>query len=418
MSKARSNSSYGWVVALASFSILAVSTGTILTFGVFLKPLLNEFGWTRGQTSLAYSLNWIVFGLFSPFVGALSDRINTRSVVLAGGIVYGAGMLLASQTRSLWQLYVFLGFMTGMGMSAFLAPLTAMIMKWAGHRKGLAVGFISSGSGVGSFVIPPLARHLISTSGWQGAFEGLGVVALVVILPAALLLRDMPGEKNRGDAASHSAGIQPKRGGRWKLFHDGPFWHLFSINFLCCASHSIPLLHVVSYATDLGVPNMAAASILSIAGATSVLGRLGMGVVADRMGVRRMLVAALAVQGGMIFWLMGAGAVWTFYVFAVFFGIAYGGVMPLYAVLAREYYGEGVMGTIYGGILLGATLGMALGGFLGGVIFDAAGNYSLAFVLSLVIGAMAVSMAALLRSPKKSQAGIRTAAVPTLSHEL
>lgn len=419
MSKADSNRSYGWVVVLVSFCILAVSTGTILSFGVFLKPLLAEFGWTRGQTSLAYSLNWIVFGLFSPIFGALSDRFNTRAVVLAGGIIYGAGMLLTTQTRALGQLYVFFGVMTGMGMSAFFAPLTAMVMKWAGRRSGLAVGLISSGTGMGTFVLPPVARYLISHSGWEGAFAVLGIVSLAVILPASLLLRDNEPGKDRPKSGldSHPHGMRARKGRPWDILRGGPFWHLFFINFLCCASHSVPLLHVVSYATDMGVPQMVAASILSLAGATSIVGRIGMGAIADRMGVRRMLVAALSMQGGMIFWLLGAQATWTFYTFAVFFGIAYGGVMPLYAVLAREYYHEEVVGSIYGGILLGATLGMALGGFLGGAIFDATGSYSSAYILSLGVGALAVAMAALLRSPTKSPIEIQRTVVPTLTPE-
>jgi MFS family permease len=307
----------------------------------------------------------IAFGLFSPIFGTLSDRLNTQAVVLVGGIIYGAGMLLTAQTRNLWQLYLFFGLMLGVGRSAFLVPLTAMMMKWAGDRKGLAVGFISSGTGVGTFVLPPLTRYLISTSGWQGAFAFLGVVALAVILPTALLLRDTPGGKDLQSPGSHPGKARAGENGRWKFLHGAPFWHLFFINFLCCSSHSIPLLHVMPYATDLGVSKMVAASILSLSGATSIVGRIGIGAISDRMGVKRILVAALALQGVMIFWLLGAQATWTFYVFAVFFGIAYGGVMPLYAVLAREYHGEEVMGSVYGGILLGATLGMALGGSWG-----------------------------------------------------
>ena len=162
---------------------------------------------------------------------------------------------------------------------------------------------------------------------------------------------------------------------------------------------------------------MVAASILSVSGGTSIAGRIGMGAIADRMGVRRMLVAALALQGGMIFWLLGARTAWSFYVFAIFFGIAYGGVMPLYAVLAREHYSEDVMGRIYGGILFGATMGMALGGFLGGVIFDAEGSYALAYILSFVIGVIAVVIAALLKSPTRPRAEIQKTFIPALSHE-
>lgn len=389
--------SYGWVVVALSFCILAVSTGAILTFGVFLKPLLDAFGWTRAEVSLAYSLNWIIFGLCSPIWGALSDRFSTRRVVLLGGIIYGGGMLLTSQVRSLWELYLFFGVLTGVGMSAFYAPLTAMVVRWFTQRKGLAIGLISAGTGVGTFVLPPAVRYLITTSGWQSTFFLLGLVSLVVILPASLLLRDHPpaiapgGNRGLSQVAPNTL--------RTEILGTPSFWGLLSVNFLCCTSHSIPLLHVVAYATDLGIPQMAAASILAVAGASSIGGRIGIGAIADRLGGKRVLIGSLALQGIMIFCLLGARGLWMFYLFAIFFGVAYGGGMPLYAVLTREYFGEVGMATIYGGILLGATLGMALGGFLGGWIFDASGSYVLAYLVSSLIGLLAVLLAGLLRAP-------------------
>ena len=395
---------YGWVVLGASATIICVGMGAMFSLGVFLGPIEQSMQWSRASISTVALLNWVAMGLGSFVWGFLSDRIGARGVAMAGGFLLGLGLVLSSQVQAIWQLYATFGFMVGFAVGAFYAPLTSTATKWFTARRGLAVALVSSGIGIGILTIAPLTRALTSAWDWRVAMLVLGDLAWLVIMPVALLLREQPAEMG-ATAMGGGAAAGPQYTTR-QVVAAPQFWVIAITHFACCAAHSGPIFHMVTHATDQGIGAMAAASVLGISGLASIAGRIGGGVLADRYGAKPTLIAGLALQASMIFLYLFARDLTGFMTLALVFGTAYGGVMPLYALVTREYFGERVMGAAYGGVFLISTLGMGLGSFAGGWVYDGFGSYAWLFGGSFAIGAMAVVMAFTFRQPRVSPAGL------------
>jgi MFS family permease len=390
-------SSYGWVVLGAAFVIITMAIGTLFCLAVFLKPLEDSMGWARSSVGGIALLNWIVMGLGSFVAGYLSDRFGARPVVLGGGVLLGAGLLLSGQVRLLWQFYITFGLLVGFGVSCFYVPLTVTAIRWFEHRRGMAASIVSSGNGLGTLALAPLTRWLINAYDWRAAFVILGELAFLVVIPAAFLLGRAPAA-----AASPSRPGPPPAMTSRALWTSKPFWAIALTHFACCAAHSGPIFHMVSHAIDQGVPALAAAGALGISGLTSIIGRVGTGIVADRFGAKRTLLAGLVFQAASIFLYLFAHDSGTLYALAMIFGVAYGTVMPLYAVVTREYFGERAMGTAYGGVFFISCLGMGLGSYAGGIIHDLLGSYLWLFLGSGAIATMAFVMALTLRPPARA----------------
>jgi len=389
---------YGWIVVAASAAIVCIGMGALFALGVFLEPMADTMGWSRGAISSVALLNWMAMGLGSFVWGSLSDRIGARAVAVAGGVLLGLGLVLSSQAQALWQLAVSFGVMVGFAVGAFYAPLTSTATKWFTARRGLAVALVSSGIGVGILTIAPLARALISLWDWRVALLVLGDLAWLVIVPAALLIRERPGDV--GAAALGGAARAGREYSTAEVVATPQFWAIALTHFACCAAHSGPIFHMVAHATDQGIGAMTAASALGVSGLSSIVGRLGGGLLADRVGARATLLAGLALQAVMIVLYLGVREVGPFYALAIVFGVAYGGVMPLYALVTREYFGEKVMGAAYGGVFLVSTLGMGLGAFAGGVLYDRLGSYTWLYAGSFAVGTLAVTLAFTFRAPR------------------
>jgi MFS family permease len=389
---------YGWIVVGASALIICVGMGALFSLGVFLKPMADSMGWSRGAISSVALLNWIAMGLGSFVWGALSDRIGTRGVALAGGLLLGLGLVLSSQVQALWQLYVTFGFMVGFAVGAFYAPLTSTATKWFTARRGLAVALVSSGIGVGILAIAPLARALTSLWDWRIALLVIGDLAWVVIVPVALVIREQPAEM--GAAAMGGAARTGREYSTREVIGTPQFWAIALTHFACCAAHSGPIFHMVTHATDQGLGAMAAATALGVSGLSSIAGRIGGGLLADRVGAKPTLVVGLALQAVMIPVYLLARDASLFYALAIGFGVSYGGVMPLYALVTREYFGEKVMGAAYGAVFLISTLGMGIGSYAGGVLYDRLGSYAWLYWGSFAIGALAVVLALTFRPPR------------------
>ena len=389
---------YGWIVVGASAAIIGIGMGALFALGVFLKPMADTMGWSRGVISSVALLNWIAMGLGSFVWGALSDRIGTRAVTVAGGLLLGLGLVLSSQVQALWQLYVTFGFMVGFAVGAFYAPLTSTATKWFTARRGLAVALVSSGIGVGILAIAPLARALTSAWDWRVALLVIGDLAWLVIVPVALLIREQPadvGAAAMGGSARAGRDYTPRQ-----VLATPQFWAIAITHFACCAAHSGPIFHMVTHATDQGIGPMAAATAFGVSGLASIAGRLGGGILADRVGAKRTLLSGLALQAVIIVLYLFVREVGPFYLLAFVFGVSYGGVMPLYALVTREYFGERVMGAAYGAVFLISTLGMGLGSFAGGVLYDRLGSYTWLYAGSFAVGAAAVVLALSFRAPR------------------
>jgi predicted MFS family arabinose efflux permease len=395
-----------WKVLAASIAIIMMGSGAIFALAIFLRPLEDEFGWSRSLISGIALVNWIVFGAGSLAWGALSDRAGSRRVVATGAAILGVAMVVSSQVAAAWQLYLAFGILGALGASAFYVPLSATTTRWFVARRGLALGLANSGMGMGILVVPPLARALITALGWRLTFATFGVLTWLLVAVALRWLRDRPGDIGvppYGGLAAAGAGGRDGAPAAAVIRHPA-FWLIALVHFGCCAAHSGPIFHMAAHAMDQGVARMAAATILGLSGATSIAGRVGSGLLADRVGGKPALLAMLTVQAlALSTYLVAAGGgvlVWT----ALAFGVAYGGAMPLYALVAREYFGDRVIGAAFGGIFFLSCIGMGLGAYGGGLLFDRFGSYWSLHLSSTLVGAAAVAVAIALRPPRPPRA--------------
>jgi len=389
---------YGWVIVGVGIVVTCVGFGAMLTLSIFLQPMAEAMGWSRTGIAAAALLNFICMGLGAFMWGALSDRYGTRAVILCGGALLGLGMVLASQATRLLQFQLLYGVIVGVATGSFYAPLISTTTRWFTEHRSLAVALVSAGLSVGSTVMAPLSRWLITSYDWRTAMWVIGDLVWLVVLPAAFLVRNPPASAAAATpAAAAAAGPDLTIG---QVVRTPQFAAIALTHFACCAAHSGPIFHMVTHAIDRGVPAMAAATVLSAAGLASLTGKIGCGIFADRVGAKRTLVAGLALQAVAISLYLLSGSLASFFALAAVFGFAYGGVMPLYAIVVREYFGERIMGSAFGAVSLAATLGMALGPWLGGWAYDALGSYAWMFIGSAAIGLGAVAISLTFRPPR------------------
>jgi MFS family permease len=383
-------SSYRWIIVGAGALMTCVALGAMFSLAIFLEPIAVDTNWSRAGISSAMTLNFLVMGLGGFAWGAATDRFGPRIVVLSGAVLLGLALVLASRTGSLAAFQLTYGVLVGLSASAFFAPMIAATTAWFDRNRSLAVSLVSAGMGVAPMTISPFARWLISAYDWRTAMLAIGIMAWVLLLPAALLVRRPPAP------AADDAVPNPQAGGGMALrqaFRSPQFLVLGFTFFACCAAHSGPIFHMVSYAMLCGVAPMAAVSIYSVEGLAGLGGRVLYGVLADRLGVKPVLVAGLLVQAVVIACYLLVNRLGEFYTLAVIFGGTYGGVMPLYAVLARDYFGQRILGTVFGAATMLSSIGMAIGPLAGGFIYDHFADYTWLFLGSAMVGLGAVAVA-------------------------
>jgi len=402
---------YGWVIVGAGIVITCLGMGTMMSLGIFLQPMSLATGWSRTSISMAALLNFLCMGPASFFWGALSDRFGTRAVVLAGGALSGLGLAAASQAGTVGEFQILFGVIIGVAAGSYYAPLTATATRWFIRHRSLAVALISAGFAIGSMTISPFARWLIDDYGWRTAMLTLGALCWLLIIPAALLVRKPPLLSRAAGAAAFASPVEREftvaRALRTPQFAAISFTY-----FACCAAHSGPIFHMVSYAIDCGVPAMAAATVFGAAGIASLSGRVVGGLAADRLGAKRMIIFGLALQALSVSLYVFTRDLGGFYSLALMFGFSYGAVMPLYAILVREYFGARIMGTMFGAVNMASTLGMALGPWAGGWLYDVYGSYFWLYIGSFGIGLGAVAIAFTFRPPRELSASLTSSTVP------
>jgi MFS family permease len=383
---------YGWVMVALGALMTCVAVGAMFSLAVFLEPMTRDTGWSRAGISSAMSLNFIAMGVAGFGWGALSDRIGTRKVVLAGSVLLGLGLAVASRATSQTAFLLSYGLIVGVAAGSFFAPMISAVMSWFERRRSLAVSLVSVGIGVAPLTLSPFAAWLVARTDWRTSQLVIAGLAWALLIPAALFVRPAPTADAPG-AARSGAPLGETRLGVVDALRSPQFIVLAFTYLLCCATHSGPIFHTISYAIHTGVPAMAAVTVYSVEGFAGLVGRLGLGVLADRYGVKRILIAGLAIQALAAGTFVFAGQLEHFYAIAAVFGFAYGGVMPLYAVLAREYFGQRILGTILGAAAMVSSVGMALGPLGGGWIFDTFGQYTWLYVGSFALGLGAVAIA-------------------------
>jgi len=381
--------SYRWVIVGVGALMTCVGIGAMFSLAVYLQPMSVATGWSRAGISSAMTLDFLTMGVAGFAWGAASDRFGTRVVVLTGAVLLGLALLLASRAASLLEFRLIYGMMVGLAAGAFYAPMIAAATTWFDDNRSLAVSLVSAGMGVAPMTVSPFARWLISTYDWRTAMMTVGIVAWILLIPAALFVRPPPVPTTVGPAPD----LKVASGAVAQALRSPQFVVLALTFFFCCAAHSGPIFHMVSYAISCGVPAMAAVSIYSVEGLSGLGGRLLLGILADRLGVKPVLIAGLMVQALAIATYLAIDRLGQFYALSMVFGTAYGGVMPLYAVLAREYFGPHIMGTVFGAATMASSIGMAFGPLVGGWVFDTFGQYSWLYIGSFGVGLGAVAVA-------------------------
>ncbi|MBI2861131.1 MAG: MFS transporter [Chloroflexi bacterium] len=398
---------YGYIVVAAAFAVMFVTWGTQYTFGIFFNPLLDEFGWNRATTSGAYSISFILHGALSIVAGKLTDRFGPRPVVTLSGLMLGLGYLLMSQINATWQLYLFYSLLVGIGMSSSSVPQMTTVARWFVKRRGMMTGIAIAGAGIGVTVMPLLMKWFITAYGWREAYLLTGGLVLLLMVGGAQFLSRDPRQKgvlpygvDRVNEAEVMAGLRGLPVS--DALRSRQFWLLFGL-FLCFGfALDMIIVHVVPHIIELGF-SASSAGILSTIGAMSVVGRITMGLVVDRIGSRSSLLLSFVILSAALFWLLVSGEVWMLFLFAGAFGFAYGGLIALTSTAVAELFGLGSHGAIVGMVVLGETAGESLGPLVAGRIFDVAGNYYPAFLISGVAGIVGFLLALMLRPLSKKE---------------
>ena len=392
---------YGYIVVAVAFIILVVVSGVHYAFGVFMKPMLTELGWSRAIISGAFSLSWIVQGFLSIVMGGLNDKFGPRIVLILSSFLRALGYILMSQVDTVWQLYLFYGIIIGIGMGGAVIPLMSTVARWFVERRGMMTGIVVAGLGIGVLIGSPVTNWLISTFDWRLSYIILGSIVLVVSVAAAQFLKRDPaqvgqkpyGEERRVEQAAET------RSGEYSLIeviYSRQFWLVYTMIFCFGLCLYAILVHIVPHATDLGISAATAASILAAIGGASVVGRVLFGNIADRIGNRKVYIICFILMSASMFWLMTAAAVWAFYIFAIAFGLAWSGLITSMSPMVAWLFGLRSHGLILGMVNTGFGFGCAAGPIIAGYIFDSTRSYQSAFLICAAVGIIGLILSALL----------------------
>ena len=383
---------YGWVIVAASLITICVLFGIRFSFGVFFKSLESEFELTRAATSSVFSAYMLLAAVFGIITGWALDRYGPRLVISLMGFCTGLSLLITSQTTSTWQLFLSYSLLLSMGTAGTVVALIPVVSRWFDKKRGIAIGIATSGTGLGTLVVAPLAAYLISNLGWRMSYMVLGLVAWLVVISLAMLLKrdpreigDLPdGVKSsvtRGELMDREVDSQQLGLSIGQALRNKNFWLMFTIWLSFGVCLSLIMTHIVPHATDLGISPIQASTILSLIGGFQILSRLSVGRISDIVG-RRVPGIICALMGIVaLIWLIQSHELWMFYLFAIIFGTAYGGIGVINLTLVSDIFGRRSLGAIMGVLEVGFATGSAIGAVLGGFIFDMAGSYVIAFVI-------------------------------------
>ena len=379
---------YRWVIVAAGGLLGCVAIGAMFSLPVFLRPMSQDTGWSVTGISTAMTIGFLAMAAGSMVWGGLSDRIGPRPVLLTGSAVLSASLALASRAESLIAFQLLFGLLVGAATAAIFAPMMACVMGWFDTQRSLAVSLVSAGMGMAPLTMAPLAAWLVTLHGWRTAMLIVAGIAAALMIPAALLVRRAPAL----EAAQTGATVDEAQAGLTvgQAVRSPQFMTLLLANFFCCATHSGPIFHTVSYAVTCGIPMVAAVSIYSVEGLAGMVGRIGFGLAGDRFGAKRVLVTGLLAQAFGVLAYAFVDRLGGFYAVAAVVGFIYAGTMPLYAVIIRENFPLRMMGTIIGGTAMAGSFGMSTGPLLGGLIYDRLQSYTLMYVCSWGLGLVAM----------------------------
>jgi len=402
----RSGIFYGWIIVAIAAVGTCTGFGTIYSFSVFFKAWLGEFGSSRAVLSGIYSVGFIIYGIASMVMGWFSDRYGPRKVIATGGSIMAAGCMLTAFCHHTAALYLTWGLAVGIGVGTCYAPTAATVSKWFVHRKGMAMGILVCGLGMGTLIFSPLSEKLIQAFGWRVAIFVLGIIALSVYVSESLIIRGKPADIGLEPlTAPPKDGVEADPDAARKL--DMPehsmtvaealrtrnMWFIFVIHGLWMVAVGIIMAHFVPYATDQGTNVNRAAAMMGSVGAMSVVGRFSLGVLTEKWGIKRSFIIILCCQCFTMLLPFLGSSQWQLWAFVVIFGFGYGGLASIFPLAHAELFGVKAMGSLFGISLLGATIGGSAGPLIAGFSFDITRSYFTAFGAGAISIAMAIILA-------------------------
>ena len=387
----RPESRYAWFLVVVASVIMGMGAGALISISTFLKPIIADFGWLRGETSFAYMAGAIAIGFGGIGMGYLSDRYSTRPVVIVGILCLGGSMLLLASQSALWQFYLYYCLLGGFGVSALDAPLLANVGNWFHRNKGLALGLATAGRALGQGFVPFGSGLLISASGWRDAYATVGIISLVVLLPLAFFIRNPPGLQEAKEASRKTSTseqdeaypVPPKLAVAW----------LSGAGLFCCICMGTAMVHAVAIAQDTGIDANKAAVVILLIYVSGFFGRISFGKLSDHIGGIRAYWLASFGQTVLIFWFTQMQSLAGFYAHAVIFGFFMAGVMTGLIICVRELTPVHMRGMSNGIVVLLAWVGMGIGGYQAGFFFDLSGSYVIPYANAAAAGTVSLIIA-------------------------
>ncbi len=387
---------YGWYIVGMGTALQLTTNFVSQAFAILVVVMRDNFGWSLTAIVLAYSLRSIVGALLAPYAGIMGDRYGAKRVMLVGAAFFAGGLVLLSTITQIWQLFIYYSIVLGIAQAMFRVNIPTTVAAWFKKKLGVAVGIQQSAGGMGASVLAPGLTILLTQTDWQTAFMLIGTIGGALVFALLAFFHGEPADRgmrpygiDENDKTPVEAFTSAVSKVRSQVFmkharQTRAFWFLPLVHHLGCVGHSIVMVHGVFYATTKGVSLEAAAFIISIYSFSSVASRLMVPILADRLGAKGVMACFYFIQGAAVLMLFWTTEPWQFYIFAVVFGVGFGGEMSAFLVVNRQYFGMGPVRTVFGVQSMASGLGMALGGLVGSVIYDVFGSYNLAWIVSLV----------------------------------
>lgn len=394
---------YGYVVTAAGFMVWLVGWGVYTpAFGVLLVPMLNEFGWTRGDIMIGYALSTIVYGALAIVTGRLTDKLGPRVVIIVFGSFLGISFLLMSQVNALWQFQLNFGLVAAIGVSVVTVPVMATIVRWFVRQRGLMTGIVQAGIGIGGLVIAPLTAWLVLNYGWRLTYVILGVIALVCMIAAGLFFKSSPKDVGQlPDGKTEMATLRADRAEKQssstglslgEAIRTGRFWIIAGLYFSFGFCRSAFLPHTAAFVQDKGFSLTDGANVTAALAVSSLLGRIIMGRVADVIGNKPALIVSevlttIALALGILVTDLGG-----LYLYGIIFGFGWGAQAVLRFAVSSEAFGLASIGVVMGVLGLAEAIAASFGAYFAGYVFDVVGNYQPAFWLGTAISLLGIGL--------------------------
>ncbi|HEV2573806.1 MAG TPA: MFS transporter [Beijerinckiaceae bacterium] len=388
------DSTASWRRLCAAIVIGTIGSIGMWSFVVALPAVQADFAVQRNQASLPYTLTMVGFAFGGVFMGRLADRFGVFVPLLIGALALSLGYVASSMMPTL-PLYALMHIIVGFGASASFAPLMADISLWFARRRGIAVALASVGNYLAGTLWPPLLQAFIATQGWRAVHFAVGIACLVTLLPLAFLMRQRPSAEARTGTAPAS------KFGHLELSQNTLLALLIIAGVACCVAMAMPQVHIVAYCADLGYGPARGAEMLSAMLGFGIISRIAAGFIADRIGGLSALIISSTLQGVALFFYLFFDGLASLYIISALFGLFQGGLVPMYAVIVREYFPASKAGATLGLVIMATLFGMAFGGWFSGLIFDWTGSYRLAFLNGLLWNLINVAIVAFLLFKRK-----------------